>query len=153
MFYENKRISVSLGNRNKERRVIFMTAIEILISVVCTIFGAFMLVSGIKTVTSCKSKTVGRITGIHKNEGIDNEGSRDYSYSPEYEYEVDGQRYHGIAGRDYSNPDRIKIGGNIDVYYNPEKPDEHYTKGGVKLGPLVGVGAIFFGVILILSNF
>lgn len=42
--------------------------------------------------------------------------------------------------------------GNIDVYYNPEKPSEHYTKGGVKVGPLVGSGAIFFGAILILSQ-
>lgn len=125
----------------------------ILLGVGMVSFGVLLIVSGVWKKGRCSCKAVGRITGIHKNEGIDNEGSRDYSYSPEYEYEVDGQRYHGIAGRDYSNPDRIKIGGNIDVYYNPEKPGEHYTKGGVKLGPLVGVGAIFFGVILILSNF
>lgn len=116
-------------------------------------FGVLLIVSGIRKKGRCSCKAAGRITGTHKNEGTDSEGSRTYSYSPEYDYEVDGQRYHGVADRDYSNPDRIKIGGNIDVYYNPEKPGDHYTKGGVKLGPLVGVGAIFFGVILILSNF
>ena len=126
---------------------------SLLAGIALIVIGVWMILSFFRKNKRCTSKVVGRITGIHKNEGIDNEGSKDYSYSPEYEYEVDGQRYHGIAGRDYSNPDRIKIGGNIDVYYNPEKPDEHYTKGGVKLGPLVGVGAIFFGVILILSNF
>ena len=120
-----------------------MTAIEILISVAFTIFGAFMLVSGIKTVTSCKSKTVGRITGIHESEDKDSDGYLTTYYSPEFEYEVNGQIYHGIGDTSYERIKKIKVGGNIKVFYNPENPEEHFTKGG-------GVLTIFFGAFMLL---
>ena len=115
--------------------------------------GVLLIVSGIRKKSRCSCKVVSRITGIHENEGTDNEGFKNYSYSPEYEYEVNGQIYHDYADRSYSNPDKIQIGGNIDVYYNPEKPDEHYTKGGVKIRPLLGIGAIIIGAIFIVSTF
>lgn len=120
-----------------------MTVIEILISVAFTIFGAFMLVSGIKTVTSCKSKTVGRITGIHESEDKDSDGYLTTYYSPEFEYEVNGQIYHGIGDTSYERIKKIKVGGNIKVFYNPENPEEHFTKGG-------GVLTIFFGAFMLL---
>ena len=120
-----------------------MTVIEILISIAFTIFGAFMLVSGIKTVTSCKSKTVGRITGIHESEDKDSDGYRTTYYSPEFEYEVNGQIYHGIGDTSYERIKKIKVGGNIKVFYNPENPEEHFTKGG-------GILTIFFFVFMLL---
>ena len=120
-----------------------MTAIEILISIAFTIFGAFMLVSGIKTVTSCKSKTTGRITGIHESEDKDSDGYRTTYYSPEFEYEVNGQIYHGTGDTSYERIKKIKVGGNIKVFYNPENPEEHFTKGG-------GILTIFFGAFMLL---
>ena len=120
-----------------------MTAIEILIRIAFTIFGAFMLVSGIKTVTSCKRKTVGRITGIHESEDKDRDGYRTTYYSPEFEYEVNGQIYHGIGDTSYERIKKIKIGGNIKVFYNPQNPEEHFTKGG-------GILTIFFGAFMLL---
>ena len=115
-------------------------------------FGVLLIVSGILKKGRCSCKAAGRITDIRENVGTDIDDDKTYSYSPEYEYDVDGQRYHGVGDRSYSNPNRIKIGGNIDVYYNPEKPGEHYTKGGVKVGYWVAIGAIFFGVLSILSQ-
>lgn len=120
-----------------------MTAIEILISIACTLFGAFMLVSGIKTVAKCKSKTIGAITGVHESEGKDREGYHTTYYSPEFEYEVNGQIYHGIGDTSYERIKKIKVGGNIKVFYNPENPEEHFTKGG-------GILTIFFGAFMLL---
>ena len=120
-----------------------MTVIEILISIAFTIFGAFMLVSGIKTVTRCKSKTIGTITGIHESEDKDSDGYRTTYYSPEFEYEVNGQIYHGIGDTSYERIKKIKVGGNIKVFYNPENPEEHFTKGG-------GILTIFFGAFMLL---
>ena len=120
-----------------------MTAIEILISITFTLLGAFALVSGIKTVTRCKSKTVGRITGIHESEDKDSDGYLTTYYSPEFEYEVNGQIYHGIGDTSYERYKKIKIGGNIKVFYNPENPEEHFTKGG-------GILTIFFGAFMLL---
>ena len=144
-----------MGNRNKERRVIFMTAIEVLISVAFTAFGAFMLVSGITTVMRCKSKTIGRITGIHESEGRDRDGILTRYYSPEFEYEVNGQIYHGIGDTSYERTKKIKIGGSIKVFYNPKNPEEHFTKGG---GILLTISAAFMlligvsGVLMFLSS-
>lgn len=85
-----------------------MTAIEILISIACTFFGAFMLVSGIKTVAKCKSKTIGTITGVHESEGKDREGYHTTYYSLEFEYEVNGQIYHGIGDTSYEHYKKLK---------------------------------------------
>lgn len=120
-----------------------MKAIEILISIAFTIFGAFMLVSSIQTVARCKNKTIGTITGIHESEGRDRDNYRTTYYSPEFEYEVNGQIYHGIGDTSYERIKKIKVGGNIKVFYNPENPEEHFTKGG-------GILTIFFGAFMLL---
>ena len=128
-----------------------MTALEILFGVVCIGFGAFMLVSGVKTVRRCTSKTVGRITGIHKSEDKDADGYRTTYYSPEFEYKVDGRIYHGIGDTSYEHWKKIKIGGDIKVYYNPENPGEHFTKGGGIFPVIFGAVTLAFGVLIFLS--
>ena len=47
-----------------------------LLGVGCVGFGTLTLVSGIKTLRSCKSKTIGRITGISESEGRDKDNYR-----------------------------------------------------------------------------
>ena len=128
-----------------------MTAIEILFSVGCIGFGAFSLVSGIKTVRRCTSRTVGRITGIHESEGRDREGYLTRYYSPEFEYEVNGQIYHGIGDTSYERIKKIQIGGSIKVFYDPENPGEHFTKGGGMLSVIFGAITLVFGVLIILG--
>lgn len=128
-----------------------MTASTILFSVGCIAFGAFMLVSGIKTLRRCKSRTVGRITGISESEGRDRENYRTTYYSPEFEYEVDGRIYHGIGDTYYEHWKKIKIGGDIKVYYNPENPGEHFTKGGGIFPVIFGAVTLAFGVLIFLS--
>lgn len=85
-----------------------MTAIDILFSVGCICIGAFAFVSGVKTVMKCKSKTVGRITGISESEDRDRENQLTIYYSPEFEYEVDGQIYHGTGDTSYEHYKKLK---------------------------------------------
>lgn len=56
----------------------------------------------------CTGRTVGRITGVHEDEESDDEGFHYYSYSPEFEYEVDGQIYHSIGGKSYKKRKKFK---------------------------------------------
>ena len=128
-----------------------MTAIDILFSVGCICIGAFAFVSGVKTVRKCKNKTVGRITGISESEDKDRENQLTIYYSPEFEYEVDGQIYHGTGDTSYEHYTKIKIGGDIKVYYNPENPEEHFTKGGGILPTIFGTGTFAFGVLVLFS--
>ena len=112
-----------------------------------------MIVLGSKSNKRCTSKTVGRITGIRENEETDDEGNKFYSYSPEYEYEVLGQIYNGCESKSYKRRSQIQIGNSIEIYYNPNRPQEHYEKGGKNNGLYFGIGLISFGLILIFLTF
>ena len=111
--------------------------------------GMLLIVLGIRKNKRCSCKAVGRITGIKESEDTDDEGFKHYSYLPEFEFEVNGQIYHGIGNTAYSKRKKIQIGGSINVFYNPNKPNEHFTKGGGGIMPLLGIVSIIFGAIYI----
>ena len=113
--------------------------------------GALLIVSGIRKNKRCSGVVVGKITGVHEDVDIDDEGYNSYSYSPEFEYEVNGKVYHGSGSRAYSKRKKIQIGGNIKVYYNPQKPNESFTKGGGFILPFLGIMSIIVGAICIYS--
>ena len=114
--------------------------------------GALLIVSGIRKNKRCSGVVVGKITGVHEDVDIDDEGYNSYSYSPEFEYEVNGKVYHGSGSRAYSKRRKIRIGGNIKVYYNPQKPNESFTKGGGFILPFIGIMLIIVGVIFFAST-
>ena len=64
--------------------------------------------SGVKTIRKCNSKTIGKITGISESEDKDSENQRTIYYSPEFEYEVDGQIYHGTGDTSYEHYKKLK---------------------------------------------
>ena len=113
--------------------------------------GALMMVLGIRKTKRCSGVAVGKITGVHEDVETDDEGYHSYSYSPEFEYEVNGKVYHGSGSRAYSKRKKIQIGGNIKVYYNPQKPNESFTKGGGFILPFLGIMSIIVGAICIYS--
>lgn len=114
--------------------------------------GLLLIVLGIRKNKRCSGVVVGKITGVHEDVDIDDEGYNSYSYSPEFEYEVNGKVYHGSGSRAYSKRKKIQIGGNIKVYYNPQKPNESFTKGGGFILPFLGIMLIIVGAICIYSG-
>lgn len=126
-----------------------MTSNNILIGAGLIGVGALMIVLGIRKNKRCSGRAVGRITGVHEDQDTDEDGFNHYSYSPEFEYEVNGQIYYGTGNTAYNKRKKIQIGGDIKVFYNPNKPEEHYTKGGGFIQPFLGIIAIAFGVVLI----
>ena len=114
--------------------------------------GALLIVSGIRKNKRCSGVVVGKITGVHEDVTTDDDGFNSYSYTPEFEYEVNGKVYHGSGSRAYSKRRKIRIGGNINVFYNPNKPEEHFTKGGGFILPFLGIMLIIVGVIFLIST-
>ena len=106
--------------------------------------GAALFTSGRKRVKRCTTQTVGRITGVRESEDRDSDG---YDYTPEFEFVVNGQVYHGTANISYNRRRKVKIGGSINVFYDPEDPREYYTRGGGKSQPVMGVVFIILGVL------
>ena len=134
-----------------KKGVIFMTSTNVLVSIGFIGVGALLFVSGIRKSIKCSGRTVGRITGVHETQETDDEGFNHYYYSPEFEYVVNGQIYRGTGNKSYTKRKKIQIGGSINVYYNPQKPYEHFTKGGGFILPFVGIMLIIVGVLCIVT--
>lgn len=114
-------------------------------------FGAILILIGIGKNKKCSGRAVGKITGIRRYIERDKEGRSQDLYSPEFEYEVNGQIYHGVGSTNYRERNSIRIGDTIEVYYNPNKPQEHFTKGGGKLLPMAGALGVVAGIVSIFT--
>ena len=114
--------------------------------------GALLIVLGIIKKIKCSGRTVGRIIGVREYQETDDDGFNHYFYYPQFEYVVNGQIYRGEGNKGYSKSNKIQIGGNIKVYYNPQKPNESFTKGGGFILPFIGIMLIIVGVIFVTSQ-
>ena len=123
-----------------------------LVGVGLIVVGLLLILFGVKKNRRCSCKTIGRITGVHEYEESDKDGFHYYSYSPEFEFVVNGQTYHGYGGPTYKKRKRIQIGGSIVIYYNPKDPEERFPKGSKKTQPIIGAAVIFLGVIFLVIS-
>ena len=128
-----------------------MEHINILVGVGLIVVGVIVILLGIRKNMRCSGRTVGRIIGVREYQETDDEGFNHYFYYPQFEYVVNGQIYRGEGNKGYSKSNKIQIGGNIKVYYNPENPEEHFTKGGGILPTIFGAGTFAFGVLVLFS--
>ncbi|MDY2743990.1 MAG: DUF3592 domain-containing protein [Eubacteriales bacterium] len=129
-----------------------MESTNILVGVGFIVVGVIVILLGIRKNMRCSGRTVGRIIGVRESQETDDEGFNHYIYSPQFEYVVNGQIYRGEGNKGYSKSNKIRIGGNINVFYNPNKPEEHFTKGGGFILPFLGIMMIIVGAICIYSG-
>ena len=129
-----------------------MESTNILVGVGLIVVGVIVILLGIRKNMRCSGRTVGRIIGVREYQETDDEGFNHYFYYPQFEYVVNGQIYRGEGNKGYSKSNKIQIGGNIKVYYNPQKPNESFTKGGGFILPVLGIMLIIVGAIFIYSG-
>ena len=129
-----------------------MESTNILVGAGLIVVGVIVILLGIRKNIRCSGRTVGRIIGVRESQETDDEGFNHYFYYPQFEYVVNGQIYRGEGNKGYSKSNKIQIGGNIKVYYNPQKPNESFTKGGGFILPVLGIMLIIVGAIFIYSG-
>ena len=129
-----------------------MPSTNILVGAGLIVVGVIVILLGIRKNIKCSGRTVGRIIGVRESQETDDEGFNHYFYYPQFEYVVNGQIYRGEGNKGYSKSNKIRIGGNINVFYNPNKPEEHFTKGGGFILPFLGIMMIIVGAICIYSG-
>ena len=129
-----------------------MPSTNILLGAGFILVGVVVIILGIRKNIKCSGRTVGRIIGVREYQETDDEGFNHYFYYPQFEYVVNGQIYRGEGNKGYSKSNKIQIGGNIKVYYNPQKPNESFTKGGGFILPFIGIMLIILGVIFLTST-
>lgn len=116
------------------------------------VVGLLMFVAGLRKNGRCSARTIGRITGVKEDKTTDDEGFHYYSYSPVYQYEVNGQIYSGSGGPTYKKEKKVPVGGSIPIFYNPNNPKEHQPKGGKKGLPVAGLVFMLIGAVFIAAS-
>lgn len=115
------------------------------------VVGMIVILLGIRKKKRYSGRTVGKIIGMRESQETDDEGLTHYHYYPQFEYVVDGQIYRGEGSTSCSKPQKIQIGGEIEVMYDPKKPSKCFTKGGGFILPFIGAMLIILGVIFLAS--
>ena len=113
--------------------------------------GVIVILLGIRKNIRCSGRTVGRIIGVRESQETDDDGRTSYHYYPQFEYVVNGETYRGEGSTSYSKPQKIQIGGGIEVVYDPNEPSKCFTKGGGFILPFIGAMLIILGVIFLAS--
>lgn len=80
-------------------------------------------------------------TGIVINNVSNGEGA----YAPVFKYEVDGKEYEDKSSLS-TDPPKYEVGDEIEVHYNPDKPEEYYVDKVLIVVQIVlyAIGGFFF---------
>ena len=113
--------------------------------------GVIVILLGIRKKKRYSGRTVGKIIGVRESKETDDEGFNHYYYYPQFEYVVNGETYRGEGSTSCSKPQKIQIGGEIEVIYDPKKPSKYFTRGGGLILPFLGAMLIILGVIFLAS--
>ena len=126
-----------------------MESTNILVGAGLIVVGVIVILLGIRKKRRYSGRTVGKIIGVRESKETDDEGFNHYYYYPQFEYVVNGQTYRGEGSTSYSKPQKIQIGGGIEVVYDPNEPSKCFTKGGGFILPFIGAMLIILGVIFL----
>ena len=86
--------------------------------------GVIVILLGIRKKKRYSGRTVGKIIGVRESQETDDDGRTSYHYYPQFEYVVNGETYRGEGSTSYSKPQKIQIGGEIEVIYDPKKTEQ-----------------------------
>ena len=99
-----------------------------LIGIVFLTMGIVMYRNEKKLKENCTEMTYGTVTDIIRNVARDEKGSYNDSFNPLFEYNIGELKY--IKESSYGTPQpQYAIGQKVEVYYNPENPNEFYISG------------------------
>ena len=128
-----------------------MPSTDVLVSAGLIVVGVIVILLGIRKKKRYSGRTVGKIIGVRESQETDDDGRTSYHYYPQFEYVVNGETYRGEGSTSYSKPQKIQIGGEIEVIYDPKKPSKYFTRGGGLILPFLGAMLIILGIIFLAS--
>lgn len=117
------------------------------------IIGIIMIVLFIKKKTECTAETEATIIDIEEKHESRSDSNGNYRYEtylyPTYEYIVDGKKY---IEKSSSNLNGAFIGKKVKLHYNPQNPEQFYSKNDVFILFVVGIAFIAFGIFAMIST-
>ena len=126
----------------------------LLVGIVIVLIGLLLIGTGSRKKRRCSASTSAVIVEIEKE---DDESAREgtkkkYSYTPIYEFTVNGTTVRKSGGIYSHNKKKFRVGDTASVKYNPENPEEFLVNG--KSGDKgFGIALLLFGLVIIAIAF
>lgn len=129
-------------------------AIYLIVGAVICCIGFIILTQGARKKKRCTASASASIVEIEKGvEEADKAGARKkITYTPIYEFTVNGNVIRKSGGVYSHNKNEFKVGDTSPVTYNPDKPEE-FLVNGKNGGNAFGIALLLFGLVIIAIAF
>lgn len=124
--------------------------------IVLLAFGVISIIKELKRSARCTEHTPGYVVDVIKDQRINDDGNKTkrYSYTPVFEYMIDGKTFRSQSNVSTGDKYEYKIGDSVNILYNPQQPDEFLIKGkSKKSGIGFGVVLTLLGILIIALGF
>ena len=127
---------------------------EILIGAIFLVIGIVLILISLRKRKVCTEVTTAKVidtqTSVNREKNYNSDGGYEIntsvSITPIYEYYVNGNKYIGKAN---SNKSVVTIGQEVQIHYNPNKPQEFYE--GKNIMPIICGGiCTVIGIVFLL---
>ena len=123
--------------------------------IVCLVFfllGLYIIVIELLKKRRCSIPSKAKIINIIYLVPEDKKKRKNTQYKAVYEYEANDKKINIEGIRSFSTPGKYNIGDEIDLFYNPKKIREYYTKTESRIIPgiiICVITLVFASVILL----
>ena len=118
--------------------------IVIIVGLLFAAVGIYILKSGEDKVKRCTVEAVGTVVEIQEETTTDSDGTS-ITYHPVLSYKVEGKTIKSKSPVGTSNK-KYNVNENVDILYNPNKPEEFIIKGDKSLN-IMGIIFVILGTL------
>ena len=126
----------------------------LLVGIVIVLLGFLSLKKGSKKKNRCTASASAMIVEVkaEKDEAGSENTHKKFTYTPIYEFVVNGNTIRKNGGVYSHNKREFNVGDTATVKYNPDKPEE-FLVNGKSSGKSFGIALLLFGLVIIAIAF
>ena len=123
----------------------------LIVGIILSAIGVLCIASGIISKVRCTEPAVGTVVRL-KDKSYYHRGITTHDITPIIKYDYNGKTYESKADTSTSDKKKFIVGKNVNVFVNPERPEE-FKLGKVIFPYVFGAIMLIAGAVLILCYF